>query len=136
MQIFWLYVFVLLTPAASLGLLIAFINTTAGAMRSLVQMLHLECIFTLPDAPASWAEEGENKDNDHRLDGESTVRPTMAQEEHDRLVTMDEHDLAAAVASHTRESRTDAGRISEQEEGGSGEEKPREGNSNTGLYQL
>jgi hypothetical protein len=118
MQIFWMYVFVLLMPAASLGLMIVFVNVTAGEKRSLIQMLHLECIFTLPDAPASRAEEGENKDNDHRLDGESTIIPTMAQEEHDRLVTMDEHDLAAAVASHTIESGIDAGHMSEKEESG------------------
>ena len=67
------------------------------------------------------------------------MRPTMVQEEHDRLLTMDEHELAAAVASHTstRESRSNAGRMSEQEEDGGGSKgKLRNLNSNPGLYQI
>ena len=104
MQIFWLYVFVLLTPASSIGLMVVFMNVTAGAKRSLIQMLQLECIFTLPDAPDSWAEEG--------FAGES-MKAT-----YDRLMSMDEDALAAEVVSHTIESTSNAGRMSEQEEGG------------------
>ena len=70
-------------------------------------MLHLECIFTLPDAPASWTE-GD--------DGES-VRETI-----DRLVAMDEESLAVAAISPTPEFRANAGRMSEQEEGEWGRE--------------
>ena len=137
-QIFWMYVFILLLPLTGFGFLIAFIYVTAGAKRSLIQMLHLECIFTLPDAPASWAADN---NIDLRLDGESTMRPTTVQEEHDRLITMDEHDLAAAVASHSdtreRESSSNARRMSEQEEGGGGSKgKPRNLNPNPGLYQI
>ena len=131
-QIFWLYVFVLLTPAASLGLLVAFVHVTAGAKRSLIQMLHLECMFTLPDAPASWAE---NNNIGLRFDGESTMRPTKVQEEHDRLITMDEDALATAVASDTRESRGNAGRMSELEESGSGKEA-RKVDFNAGLHEI
>jgi hypothetical protein len=140
-QIFWMYVYVLLVPAASIGLMISFLKVTAGAKRSLIQMLHLECIFTLPPAPVMWADQEEAKKSigEFRLDGESksTMRPTMvmAQEAHDHLITMDEHDLAAAVASHIRESRSDAG-----ERGGGGGypgysgKNPREVTSNLALY--
>ena len=85
-QIFWMYVYVLLLPAASIGLMISFLKVTAGAKRSLIQMLHLECIFTLPPAPVIWAdrEEAKRTIGEFRLDGESTMRPTMAQEAHDR----------------------------------------------------
>ena len=134
-QIFWLYVFVLLMPAASLGLLVAFVHVTAGAKRSLIQMLHLECIFTLPDAPASWAE---NNNIDLRFDGEATMRPTTVREEHDRLITMDEDALAAAIASgarESRESRANAGRMSEQEERGS-EIEARKVGFNAGLHEI
>ena len=95
--------------------MVVFMNVTAGAKRSLIQMLHLECIFTLPDAPASWAE---NNNIGLRIDGESTMRPTTVQEENDRLTIMDEDALATEVVSHTRESTNNAGRMSEQEEGG------------------
>ena len=57
-QVFWAYVFVLLMPLCGAGCLLAFVNVTAGAGRSLIQMLHLECIFTLPDAPVAWATQG------------------------------------------------------------------------------
>ena len=126
-QIFWLYVFVLTLPAASVGLLVAFVNVTAGAKRSLIQMLHLECIFTLPDAPASWSE---NNNIGLRLDGESTMRPTTVQEEHDRLITMDEDALASAVVSDIRESR-----MSEMEEGRP-EIAARKVGFNAGLHEI
>ena len=95
-------------------------------------MLHLECIFTLPNAPASWAE---NNNIDLRFDGEATMRPTTVQEEHDRLITMDEDALAAAVASGTRESRANAGRMSEREEGGP-EIEARKVDFNAGLHEI
>jgi len=95
-------------------------------------MLHLECIFTLPDAPASWAE----KNNINlRFNGESTMRPTVVQEEQDRLITLDEYDLAVAVASHTREATENAGRMSEQEEGGL-EKGARKVDFNAGLHEI
>ena len=130
-RIFWLYVFVLLTPAASLGFLVSFVRATPGATRSLIEMLHLECIFTLPDAPASWAE---NNNISRRLDGESTMRPTTMQEENIRLATMDEGALATAVAIQTRDS-CNAGRMSEQEEGVL-EKEARKVDLNAGLHEI
>lgn len=108
-QIFYIFVSVLLMPIFGIGSLITFIHVTAGAGRSIIQMLHLECIFTLPDAPAAWAV----KSDDHRLDRDTEVprasqlprELSTVQEEHDRLTLLDEDELSAEVANCMRDTR-------------------------------
>ena len=109
MQIFWMYVFVLLMPLTGIGCLLAFIHVTAGSKKSVIQMLRLECIFTVPDDPVPWLKEGKTKE--HNLgtgEIELTTTSTSVNAEHERYLSMDEHDLASVVALHTRESRLEA----------------------------
>jgi hypothetical protein len=145
MQIFWLFIYVSLMPAASIGLMIAFLVATAGAKRSLIQMLHLERVFSLPPAPAKWAEgrsstmfESEIRSSDHRngseMSRESRLRRiAKAQEEHERLAEMDEHDLATEVSNFTYTDN--AMRMSGQEEAdpGDSEKRPRKGTSSGSM---
>jgi hypothetical protein len=51
------------------------------------------------------------------------------------MITMDEHDLAVAVASNTRDATENTGRMSEQEEGGL-EKGARKVDFNAGLHEI
>jgi len=68
-QTFWLYLDFVLTPLVGTAFLITFINVTAGAKRSLMEMLGLECLCTLPPAPAAWDTKDGNTDNKSALYG-------------------------------------------------------------------
>jgi hypothetical protein len=111
-QIFWTYVNIILMPSVGIWCLITFIHVTTGAKRSLIQMLHLECIFTLSPPPAKWAEEHEKNDRKLNIESETPrdwlqqkrkMRQSTCQKEHDRLIDMDEHDLATEVAQFRKE---------------------------------
>ena len=113
-QVFWMYIFVLLMPLNGSGCLIAFLHVTAKSKRSLVQMLHLECIFHVPD------EYVPRLNQDHKLGHIETTNQGM----HDRYVSMeerymsmDEHELASVVAKSARASSVAAGGMSENEQG-------------------
>jgi hypothetical protein len=100
-----------------LGCLITFTHVTAGAWRSLIQMLHLECIFTLPPPPAAWAQgrlsamfEDQKRESELQVPQKESEHPHWrvrssftVQEDHDRLLQMDEYDLADAVTFFTRD---------------------------------
>jgi len=55
LQTLWLFAFVFLTPIVGIGCYIAFIKVTSDAWRSLIQMLHLDCMFAMPAAPPAAA---------------------------------------------------------------------------------
>ena len=112
MHIFWLYVSIILMPFGGVGCLVAFVNVTTGAQRSLIQMLHLECIFNLPAPPTEWAEEHGNNHCEFSEESETPrhsqqqnreMRQSTRREEHDRLADMDEHDLANAMLHFKKE---------------------------------
>ena len=121
---FWFYIAVVFMPAIGLFSLIAFIKVTPGARRSLIQMLHLDGVFTLPVAPAKWAEQDEKeKEKEKVKEKEKTGNPMTNAEaidneteerqsrfsrhsftldelelHHELLYQMDENELANAVA--------------------------------------
>ena len=115
---FWFYIAVVFMPAIGLLSLIAFTKVTPGARRSLIQMLHLDGVFTLPVAPANWAEQNEKEKekektgnpmtNAEAIDNETEERQsrfsrhsfTLDELElhHELLYQMDEYELAIAVA--------------------------------------
>lgn len=129
MQTFWLYAYVLLIAIVGLGFLIIFVSVTAGAKRALIQMLRLECIFTLPpEIATAWAPDcGSARESSvSRVEMSVSDRPQLqsvrltrtAEEERQRLVDMDEHDLAVEMI---RFSTVGLGGMSGKEEDGDGE---------------
>jgi hypothetical protein len=129
MQTFWLYAYVLLIAIVGLGFLIIFVSVTAGAKRALIQMLRLECIFTLPpEIATAWAPDcGSARESSvSRVEMSVSDRPQVqsvrltrtAEEERQRLLDMDEHDLAVEMI---RFSTVGLGGMSGKEEDGDGE---------------
>jgi len=142
---FCFFLAVICMPAVGLPALIAFIKVTAGARRSLMQMLHLECFCDLPPPHPSWASEAEDarsenekdRDNDHRLDRDrdrdssfawgsprqSQVQrrnDLTAEEEFDMFHGMDEHELATAVTYSFKENNSNQPMSEKEEEGSAG----------------
>jgi len=108
-QTFWLYLDFALTPLVGIGFLATFVNVTAGARRSLLEMLWLDRIISLPRAPAVWAER-QSRGNDHRLEHPKDVIPPPSapgahtheatdDAEFSRMSRADEDELAAEVSA-------------------------------------
>jgi len=110
-QTFWYYYGVVMMPFAGIGTLITFICVQPGAWRSLIQMLHMERILTLPPPPVNWGEPGIGLSKDHR-DGEPVreshekkcskyqdKRPSTSsvQRDNEQLENMSEMELAVAL---------------------------------------
>jgi len=111
-QTLWLFAFVLLMPIVGTGCLVAFIRVTSGARTLLIQMLHLECMFASPDASGEAKEQEQESGRNSAPPRVATARMpqlrqqaqqgclSLAQEEQNLLLQMDEHDLAGAVATY------------------------------------
>jgi hypothetical protein len=123
---FCFYLAVLLVPAVGVAALIAFFLVTAGAKRSFIQMLRLECICTLPPAPASWVDwddrsirpnqefdkkQQEEQQEEQQQQPKLLRRVVSIEEDHDRLMYMNEHDLAAAAVTYYRASVVSASTV-------------------------
>ena len=149
---FWFYIAVVFMPAIGLLSLIAFTKVTPGARRSLIQMLHLDGVFTLPVAPAKWAEQDEKEKekekektgnpmtNAEAIDNETEERQsrfsrhsfTLDELElhHELLYQMDEYELANAVALTI--NKANPVHESREEGGGRGENGDGNGDGNGG----
>ena len=102
---FWFYVSVILMPSVGVFAFITFINVTAGAWRSLIEMLHLECVFTLPNAPDFWPDgkldikyKNQNKMRESIIASASLFNAETSQEEILGVYSqMDEYELSESM---------------------------------------
>jgi len=88
MQLFWFWIYIFFVAFVGFPCLVQFVRVTPGAGRSLIQMLHMDCIFKLPEAPAAWVENeiggdaGAHTDNHLDLHTQSQVQVQVQVQAH------------------------------------------------------